>query len=434
VGKRLFNVEGMPVRRWLATTPGRLRLASVVLVAVLVVMLVVTAAAARARQNAAHAVGVESAPELVAAEDLYVALADADATASTTFLKAGLEDPSQRQRYVDDVNRAGQQLATVSKLAGSSEGARAALRTITEQLPVYAGLVEEARANSRQGFPVGAAYLRQASTTMRDQLLPAATTLYEHAGGDLDADYRSGTSTTEIVLVAVGGVVLLGLLIGVQVFVTRRSHRVLNVALAVATVVVAVLLVWVLVRFHSEQDALVRAQRNGSDAVQVLSAARILNLKAQSDDNLALIQRGTGQSYVDDYKVIAEHLGGDDGHGGLLGYAHDIALRTNTQGGVATAQATFAELLGTHKQIRSDDDGGNYEGAVKLAIGTGATTAQRLDAQLESQITRARAHLDQAVTDARRGFAALDVAIVVILVLAGVLVLVGLQARISEYR
>jgi hypothetical protein len=424
----------MPIRRWFTTTPGRLRLASLVLVVVLVLILIVTAAASKARENAANAVDRASGPELVAAEDLYVALADADATASTTFLKAGLEDPSQRQHYVDDINNAGKQLAVVSKLAGSSADSRVALRTINEQLPVYTGLVEEARANSRQGFPVGAAYLRRASTTMHGTMLPAATTLYEHAAELLSDNYKSGTSTTEIVLVTVGGMLVLVLLIGVQIFVTRRTNRLLNVALVVATVAVAGLLVWVLVRFNAEQQSLVRAQQHGSDAVQVLSTARILTLNAQSDENLALIQRGTGDAYVSDYKVVANELGGEDGTGGLLGYAHEIAARTHSQAGIEAAQQTFVDLVDTHDQIRGDDDAGNYPDAVNLAITTGATNAQKLDSQLQTQITDARARLDRDVTDARSGFGTLTVAIFVLLLLAAVLVLVGLQQRISEYR
>ena len=76
---------------------------------------------------------------------------------------------------------------------------------------------------------------------------------------------------------------------------TRRSNRVLNVALVTATVVVFVLVVSTVLTFVTAQNALQRAQRNGSDTVQLLSAARILALQAQADDNHALGERGTGQ-------------------------------------------------------------------------------------------------------------------------------------------
>ena len=75
---------------------------------------------------------------------------------------------------------------------------------------------------------------------------------------------------------------LSALLVAVQLFVTRRSNRILNVALVTATVVVLVLMSWTVFRFVSAQDSLQSAQRNGSDSVQLLSAARILVLQAQS--------------------------------------------------------------------------------------------------------------------------------------------------------
>src|SRR6476469_10131466 len=101
--RRLIQVQGMPVRRWLATTPGLLRAASVLLIVGLLALGVVAFTSASARGDAARAVGSESAPKLLAAQNLYAALSDADATASTIFLTPGREKPALRQRYLDDL-------------------------------------------------------------------------------------------------------------------------------------------------------------------------------------------------------------------------------------------------------------------------------------------------------------------------------------------
>jgi hypothetical protein len=91
-----MRIQGMPVRRWLRTTPGRLRAASALLVVGLLIFAVATTAATQARSDAARKVQRESAPALVAAQSLYASLADADATASTIFLRAGLEPQQLR--------------------------------------------------------------------------------------------------------------------------------------------------------------------------------------------------------------------------------------------------------------------------------------------------------------------------------------------------
>ena len=43
----------------------------------------------------------------------------------------------------------------------------------------------------------------------------------------------------------------------------------------------------------------------GSDSVQVLSAARILALRAQADESLALVARGGGDQYLTDFDAVA---------------------------------------------------------------------------------------------------------------------------------
>ena len=91
---------------WL-TTPGWFRLAAVVLLAGLVALAVVSVGAALGRGDATAAVRDDATPLLVGAEDLYVALADADAAASTAFLRAGLEPEELRARYLDDLETAG---------------------------------------------------------------------------------------------------------------------------------------------------------------------------------------------------------------------------------------------------------------------------------------------------------------------------------------
>ena len=154
---------GMAQSRWikgiqerLTTTPGRLRLAAVLLAVGAIVFGALAGSAVSARRQAAHSVATDTEPLLVTAEGLYASLSDADATAATTFLTGGLEPPARRERYAGDMRAASGQLATLARQAGGSAQTRAAVRTLATQLPVYSGLVETARTNKRQGFPVGA--------------------------------------------------------------------------------------------------------------------------------------------------------------------------------------------------------------------------------------------------------------------------------------
>jgi hypothetical protein len=407
------------------------------LIALLVAVFVLGAVAllaASARSDAAEAVGLEATPELVTAQDLYGALADADAAASTAYLQAGQEDPALRARYRADLRAAGKYLAEVADEPGSSPRARRAVRTINEQLTVYAGRIDTARANIRQGTTVGNAYLRQASQVMREEILPAATVLYRHATQRLDDAYDDGTSRTDVVLLVAAGAVVLVLLVVVQLYLFRRTHRVVNVGLAVASLLVIVLLAWTLVRMSWEQSSLADARRHGSDSIQVLSAVRILNLRALNDDNLALIQRGGGEEYVADYDLVANRIGDVDGTHGLFRFVKTIAAREGDVDATQQLGRQLSDVITTHGRVRDLDDAGDYGEAVQLATTDEARAVAALDGGLEAEVRRARALFDRQAADARQGFGALTIAIPVLTVAALALVIVGLQRRMSEYR
>jgi hypothetical protein len=433
-GAGRLQVQGMPFGRWMVTTPGRLRVASIALVAVLVLVGVAAALATESRRDATHTVAQQATPELVAAESLFAALADADAAASTAYLQPGVDSVDLRHRYDDDIEVAGRHLTLVAGAAGTSPKARHAVRVISQQMPVYTGLVEAARANDRQGNSVSSAYLRDASRVMREDILPQATIVYEHAAHQLDDAYRSGTSSTDILLVAGVGIVALALLVALQLYLFTRMHRMVNAGLAGATAILLVLLVWTLVAFGSQQSDLVSAQRHGSDAVQILSAARILALRAHSDDNLALIERGGGEKYLVDYDELAGRIADNNGRGGLLDVAGEIAARSGSRKPIVRLREHYAAVAAAHRAVRNADDTGDYEKAVRVANEEKVPAVATFDRDLRIEIARARVELDQRATDARSGFGVLLFVIPVLTVGGALLVLVGLQRRIGEYR
>ena len=89
---------------------------------------------------------------------------------STVFLRAGLEPKQLRSRFVHDLEDAGRYLAILSEAAEASPSSRRAIRTISENLPRYSGLVELSRANNLQGELGGQLDLQDASDLMSDTI------------------------------------------------------------------------------------------------------------------------------------------------------------------------------------------------------------------------------------------------------------------------
>jgi hypothetical protein len=391
---------------------------------------VIAATTLTARQRAAHAVGLQSEPLLVGTEGIYGSLADADATAANSFLSVGVDQPGRRARYDADLKTASDDLATVSRQVGSSTAAQQAVTAVTEQLPIYTGLVEGARANNRQHLPVGAAYLRQASTLLRAQILPAADRLYRVEAGRLNNSYRSGTSWIGLVVLVLVGLAVLGGLVFTQLFLARRTNRIVNVPLLGGTLLVLVLTVWIVTGFAIEQHRLNKARSHGSNAVQVLAQARALALRAQADESLSLVARGSTSQYDGDFKVATDALGGPNGSTGRLALAASLPEAPRAADAIRAARSSYTNYILLHSEII----GAEFSDGVKIATDPAVTAFTAFDSDLNTAIGANQQQFESAARSARHVLGAANLAIPFFIVVAGLLCLLGLQQRINEYR
>ena len=154
--------------------------------------------------------GEHSQPLTADAASIYRSLADADTTAAAGFLAGDEESEATRERYATDIATASALLVKASANSGVRTGRARRSRSSISRLPRYAGLVETARTNNRQGLPLGGAYLRYANEQMRTELLPAARALYDAETDRLAADYGAAKAWPWWALAA--GVVALGAL------------------------------------------------------------------------------------------------------------------------------------------------------------------------------------------------------------------------------
>lgn len=422
----------------LRTTPGLLRVLSVALIAVLAVIAVVDFRVAQSRKNASDAVGLESEPQLVRAQDIYSSLADADATATNTFLAGGLEPVDQRQHYLAKLRSASHALTVATREIGDSRAAARAATILSRDLPLYTGSVEAARANNRLSLPVGAAYLRQASTLMQQELLPAADRLYGVEARQLEHEYLSAGSGSDVAVVVAVMLAALALLVATQLFLSRRTNRIFNVPLVAASVLVVVLGVSLVTSFVVEQHRLEVARHPGSDLVGALSSARVLALRAKSDDSLALIASGSVDRYRADFDATVRKLGGRSGMSGALGVAGALTGSSGTSEVVDRARRDYQDYLDVHGRIIQLQDSGQFDDAVARVTGSNPgdelPTLKRLDKSLSRGFSQSEAQFRSDAGGARSALRFLAIAVPLTAIAGGALVLYGLQRRINEYR
>ncbi|MFC4857617.1 hypothetical protein [Actinophytocola glycyrrhizae] len=422
------------LRELARTTPGVLVVLTVALVLVSLLVGLFTALNVQSRAKALDDLAARSGPLSIAAQDLYRSLSDADATANSAFLAGGLERADVRARYEADIAQATAALGTAVAAREPADLAdpESPLSVLSRELSTYTGLVETARANNRQGLPVGAAYQREASNLMREELLPAAQRLYtdETAVLRADQDRAGGLPVVEVLL----GLVLLALLVLAQRYLRQRTRRRLNIGLLVATGAAVLSLAWVLIATTGVMANVDASQENGSEQTDVLAQARIAALAARGNETLTLVARGSGAQAEDDYQ---EAVGRLVTGGGLLARAQDIAtgaVREDVQAAIV-AQRDWHEV---HDRIRQLDGDGDYLGAVALTIGPGedgaAAKFDAVDTALREAIAATEATFEDEVAQADGALTGTVIGVLALALLAAAGAATGIWQRLKEYR
>jgi hypothetical protein len=424
------------VRKSANSTPGRLFLTGVGLVVLALLTGVVGAIAMQQKQSTIDNLIEHREPVAAASQQIYRSLSDADATAASAFLAGGTMPPELRDRYNLDIATAGANLSKASADVSGVPEAEAQVNELSQQLPVYTGLVETARAYNRQGYPAGAAYLREASGLMRAKLLPAAQELYEIDSQRLADSQAAATSVPWFSLGLV--VVLLGALVAAQMYLTRRTNRLLNVGLVVATGAVVVALLWGTVALLIESSKVSNGQEHGTGQTEVIVQARIAALKMRANETLTLVARGDGGEYEDEFEKLATQITGD-GQDNLLNQARGLAADQETRDLLSAAQKNVDDWLAAHKKIRELDDGGSYQEAVSLAISPDAKTSAatmftKLDDNLLKALRAAREQFAQQTSTASNAMTGLTPGVGVLALVAAAGVTMGIRDRLQEYR
>jgi len=421
------------LRAIVRSTPGRLTAALIVLL-LLGIAYGITAFTGSNEANAdVSSVQDSSGPLTVSAQSLYRALSDADATAATAFLTPGAETAASRQRYETDIAAAGTALAQVTAGAsGASTKSAQRLDVLATELPVYTGLVETARTNNRLGYPVGAAYLREASGLMRATLLPAAQDVYSTQTQRLATDHNAGSRYPYIAVLL--GVLALAALVFAQRYLTRRTRRLVNPGLAAATLALLAALIYQNVAWFGLHSHLQSAQADGSSQVQALATARIEALQARADEALTLVARGSGGAFEQDFRKTMADLVGANGGGGRLGHAASTATDPTVRAAIRAAISDVAAWQRVHTGLRKDDDGGNYPAAVTAATGPASDSFTRLDDALADGIRASDATFTEQAAAAGRAIRIVGIVVIILTLLTLGGAAIGVQRRIAEYR
>ncbi|AYF75931.1 hypothetical protein D7D52_21145 [Nocardia yunnanensis] len=403
-------------RRFARTAPGVIGAVGATLVLLALVSGLVAANAQNARISRHDTALAHTEPLANAAQRLYVALSTADAAASTAYLSGGIESPEVRTRYENALTDAAAALAEATTGASDTE-TRGILGQISAELPSYTGYVEAARANNRQGLPVGSAYLRQASALMQGSILQNAAQLQQIRLTQLHRDQDAitglplwGTALPVLLLAACGA--------GSWILL-RRTNRWVNAGVATAAALTVLALLWITATAIAASAAI---DTGATGRFERLAQARILAQQARTEETLQLITRGDITASETRFGTLSDRV------------------RANLTGLVGTNSPTFQAFSswqdGHRKEVASYYSN-NYRGAVDQSIktdGTGsAAQFAALDDGLRAELERTRQEVRDDVNTAGNALTLSPFGLLALLLAAAAAIVVGVWPRLKEF-
>jgi len=422
-------------RRWYrlpraSTTPGKLWLVRVGLVIACLAWGALAALMVSQHASAAHAVSATDESLSLDAQQMYQSLADADVTVATAYLYGRVAPFAERQRYLHDIAVASADLKAATAASGNS-GIGASLSTLSAALPVYTGYIEDGQIYNSLGYPAGASFIEVASEEMHLTLLPAARSVYAQENAQLTAASAEATGLPLAVITVAAGLVVGFLLYRAQRWLSRRTHRTINLGLFLASLASAAALIWLIVALAGGRADLLQATGHGSTPAQTLAQADITALQARGDETLNLISRTGDANFHQDFRSAQSKLST------LLGSASAQSAADGQPSIVAAGHAATA-WFAVNQRVQQLDSALDYGAETQLVIGSGPDTAGTLFGQLETNL-EAAIHADQAVfaSNAAAGadaFTGLEAGIIVLALVMAVGCAWGLTRRLAEYR
>jgi hypothetical protein len=391
------------------TTLNRLRL---VAIAVCVVFGALTALQL-ALSWQANRTAADDTTQLVRVQGIKSSLLRADAIATNAFLIGGLEPAEQRAAYDDAID---QTVRAITDAADAQPADREALNALSSAVLDYTGDMELARANNRQGLPVGGAYLRKASRELRSTAIPVVDELVSANSGRAQ-DAMGAHHPWFLFLTTAVAVVLLAL---VNRWIARHFRRRVNLGVLLAAVVIAVV--------GLAAALLAGGQANQNDELSAIefqavvdgSTARTAANDAKTNESLRLISRGSGQDYEEAWVSAAGTV--------------DRALLQPSLNGLRGVWSTYRSQ---HDAIVELDDNGQWDEAVAAATSQADRSSSDTFAEFDRQLQDAVSSSGAVTTDTLRDGNTLLLVLAALALLAGLVGALfgasGVNQRLKEY-
>ena len=289
---------------------------------------------------------------------------------------------------------------------------------------------------------------------MSQSILPARLALVQTDYSHLNQNYTGYKNVIGLlmVLVWIAFLLLLGVLGGTQVYLFRRTHRIINPGYVIATMITLACMIYTLGAFNVGESQLVAAKQQSFDSINTLWSVRAIAFIMNADESLYLLDAHNPQvlaSVENEFTHYQQQIVSIDPQqavndakkgipfGGYLGEKLSHITYNGEGEAVREAIQTFANYIAIDKQVRQLLVRGNFPQAEALVLGFNPGQAALAFTQFDSAMWNAidinKFQFDQQINNAFDSLGPVPYVLGITLVVIILATIIGMKRRLDEY-
>lgn len=348
----------------------RLRAGLVLLFILDAFFLVTMLAAERTHRQQLQTVGRDSAPSIIAAQQIKVAVADMDAEAANELLAKPGAGSNAVQAYNVRREEAAEALISAAQNITYGDAERIPIKQLQVGLGEYEITIQKARDLHDRNDPQAITVYRQASNLVEKKLFPAADALDKANDDVLEDTFESGRSLESKArsTAAFAGLILFGLLLYLQWDLTKRVRRLINPGLFAATILTLALISFSNRHLSAAAENLRVARQDAFTSLNALWQARAVAYSANADESKFLLPAADDSDEKAFVRKADSIWSNADPHSYLQQESTNITFPGEREAAEETVRAWKA-YVHTDSQIRQLRRAGKQDEAVSLCLG-----------------------------------------------------------------
>ncbi len=422
-------------------------------------LLVSTITGVQGQRQAIKTVGKDATPSIITAQRLKDAMAGMDANAASELLVPSGQNPDAVKGYEERRQKAAERLVAAAENITFDKKEREPINKMQLGIGEYIAKIQQARdAHARGDAKATLLAYRAAAEIMDTKLIPAADTLDKANFEELERSYaqQGSASSGALLFILFFGLLTLGVLGALQVFLSRRMRRTFNPMLLAASAIAFLFLGYTTMAFLSAKNHLKVAKEDAFTSMHALRQARALVYAANSDESRYLLDAQFAsnheRAFFDKIAKVAKIPQGatfetvivasqqgkkvEGFTGYLANELNNITFPGEKEATVASLRV-LADYVTIDQLIRDHKQSGKLQQAIALCIGSNTGESnwafkQFLDANQKNYDVNDnafKASIEQGFQDVN-GF---EIKALVVTIAIASLTLFGLRPRLKEY-